>query len=186
MHVLEFIAQLAKSLRPRSILDPWVEETPTILAAAAEASGSAESCGLVWNERLRQAALAITPLDGHHVDLQLGFEDHSDRQFDLVLVAHPVGVRLAFLRKPEDPRGRFDDADVLLWRVAKAVATGGHVLFQTGDNFFSSPTRRRFWTLLAQRGLYPQSVVSLDQALAPLPSIATSLVLFGREPSRQL
>jgi hypothetical protein len=185
MHMLEFVAKLGNSLRPQSILDSWVG-TPTILAAAHEASGSTRSCGLVWNERIWEAAQVIAPLDWRHGDPLLLLRDLLDERFDLVLAAPPVGLRLPIAAEPGDPRGRVESADLVLWRAAHNVAEGGHVLFHTTDNYFWSQSRRRFWTELGQRGLHPQAVVSIDRALSPWSSIATSLVLFGSEPPRQL
>ena len=89
-------------------------------------------------------------------------------------------------RELGDPDGRVDYADLVLWRAAPLVTDVGHVLCHTMDNFFWSQKRRRLWPELADRGLHPQAVVSIDQALIPGWVAATSLVLFGGHPVDQL
>jgi hypothetical protein len=84
MQLLEFVAELAQALGPRSVLDPWVE-APTILAAVHEASGSVRSCGLVQQERLWRAAQRIKPLDWRLGDPLRLLRDLSHERFDLVL-----------------------------------------------------------------------------------------------------
>src|SRR5256885_364427 len=84
MQLLEVVAELAHALRPKSALDPWVV-SPTILAAAHEASGSSRSCGLVEGERLWKAAQRIAPLDWRLGDPLLLLRDLSPERFDLVL-----------------------------------------------------------------------------------------------------
>jgi hypothetical protein len=185
MHLLEFVAELAHSLGPTSILDSYVG-TPTILAAAHEASGSRRSCGLVRNERLWEAARRVAPLDWRFGDPLLLLRDLAQERFDLVLADPPMGARIHVEPEPDDPRGRVDFADLVLSRVAQVVAEDGSVLFHTSDNFFWAEARRRLWAELAQRELHPRAVVSVDQALAPYSSIPTSLVLFSREVSEQL
>jgi hypothetical protein len=89
-------------------------------------------------------------------------------------------------RELDDPSGRVDYADLVLWRAAPLVTDGGHVLFHTMDNFFWSQKRRQLCAELADRGLHPQAVVSIDQGLIPGWIAATSLVLFGAHPPDQL
>jgi len=182
---LELIAASVKALRPASILDPWVA-TPTILTAAHDASKSARSCGLVPDDRLWDVAKCIARLDWRCGDPFLLLHDLADERFDLVLATPPAGMRGAVNREPGDPGGRVDCADLVLWRAVPLVTEGGHVLFHTMDNFLWSKTRRRLWPELAERGLHPHAVVSIDQALAPGWIAATSLVLFGSHAPDQL
>ena len=186
MQLLEFVAELAHALGPNSVLDPWVG-APTVLAAAHEASGSMRSCGLVHMERLWTAAQRIAPLDWRLGDPLFLLRGLSHERFDLVLAEPPFGWRFpADLTEPDDPRGRVDISDLVLWRVAPMVADHGAVLFHTPDDFFWAPPRRRLWPQFAERGLYPRAVISVDPALAPTSSISTSLVLFTREARDQL
>jgi len=185
MQLLEFVAELAQALGPTSVLDPWVE-APTILAAAHEASGSVRSCGLVQQERLWRAAQRIAPLDWRLGDPLLLLRDLSHERFDLVLAEPPFGMRFPAAPEPDDPRGRVDIADRVLWRVAPMVADHGAVLFRTPDDFFWATPRRRLWPRFAERGLYPRAVISVDPALASASSILASLVLFTREARDQL
>ena len=185
MQLLEFVAELAHELGPKSVLDPWVE-APTVLAAAHEASGSMQSCGLVGDERLWRAAQRIAPLDWRLGDPLLLLRDLLHERFDLVIAKPPFGMRSKVAPEPDDPRGRVDIADLVLWRVAPMVADHGAVLFHTPDDFFWAKPRRRLWPQFAERGLYPRAVISLDPALAPASSISTSLVLFTREARDQL
>jgi hypothetical protein len=66
------------------------------------------------------------------------------------------------------------------------VPDHGAVLFYTPDDFFWAKSRRRLWEESAERGLHPRAVISVDPALWPSALIATSLVLFTREPRDQL
>jgi hypothetical protein len=185
LQLLEFIAELAHSLRPRSVLDPWVV-APTILAAAHEASGSSRSRGLVRVESVWRVAERIAPLDwrlGDPLDL---LRDLSPERFDLVLVAPPMAMRGQAAPEPDDPRGRVEIGDLVLWRAAQMVAAHGAVLFHTSDNFFWAKSRRKLWAGIAERGLHPRAVVSVDPALASSWLIATSLVLFTQEVRDQL
>jgi hypothetical protein len=186
MQLLDFVAELAHELAPKSVLDPWVE-APTVLAAAHEASGSMRSCGLVGDERLWRAAQRIAPLDWRLGDPLLLLRDLSHERFDLVIAEPPFGMHTKVPPEPDDPRGRVDIADLVLWRVARMVADRGAVLFHTPDDFFWAKPRRRLWPQFAERGLYPRAVISIDPALAPATSqILASLVLFTREARDQL
>ncbi len=185
MQLLEFIAELAQALRPNSLLDPWVV-APTILAAADEASGSSRSCGLVSHESLLRTAQRIAPLDwrlGNPLHL---LRDLPPERFDLVLVTPPMDMRREVTTKPDDPRGRVDTADLVLWHVAGVVAAHGAVLFHTPDNFFWAKSRRGLWAGFAERGLHPRAVISVDPALAPSWLPTASLVLFTRRAREQL
>lgn len=183
--LLEFVAELARELRPTSIFDPWVV-APTMLAAAHEASGSARNCGLVKHESLWRAAQRIAPLDWRLGDPLLVLRDLSPERFDLVLVAPPIGRHGPVAREPDDPSGRMDFEDLVLWRAASAIADHGAILFHTPDNFFWAKSRRGLWASLAQRGLYPRAVISVDPTLAPSWLITTSLVLFTGETRDRL
>jgi hypothetical protein len=185
LYLLTFIAALASSLRPASLLDPWVT-APTVLAAAHEATASTHSCGLVWNEQMWEVAQRIAP-----VDWRLGQPMHllrelADERFDLVLAAPPVNMRLPTDREPDDPAGRVSTEDLVFWRAARLISDGGHVLFHTADSFFWAEARRRLWPQLAQQGLHPQAVVSVDRGFGPATSLESSLVLFGAEAQEQL
>jgi hypothetical protein len=185
IQLLEFIAELAHELRPTSVIDTWVE-APTILAAAHEASGNSRSCGLVRNESLWEAAQRIAPLDWRLGDPLLLLRDLSPERFDLVLVAPRVSSRSQVPSEPDDPRGRVDFADLVLWRAARMVADQGTVVFHTSDDFFWTQSRRRLWTEFAQRGLHPRAVISVDPVLTQSSSVATSLMLFTGEARDQL
>ena len=185
MQLLEFVAELARELRPNSVLDPWVV-APMILAAAHEASGSSRNCGLVKHESLWRAAQRIAPLDWRLGDPLLLLRDLSPERFDLVLVAPPIGRHGPVAREPDDPSGRMDFEDLVLWRAASMVADHGAVLFHTPDNFFWAKSRRGLWASLAQHGLHPRAVISIDPALAPSWLITTSLVLFTGEARDRL
>jgi hypothetical protein len=124
MQLLEFVAELARELRPDSVFDPWVV-APTILAAAHEASGSSRNCGLVKHESLWRAAQRIAPLDWRLGDPLLLLRDLPPERFDLVLVAPPIGRHSSVAREPDDPSGRMDFEDLVLWRAARMVAEHG-------------------------------------------------------------
>jgi hypothetical protein len=185
MQLLEFVTELAHELGPNSVLDPWVE-APTVLAAAHEASGSIRSCGFVPDERLWRAAHRIASLDWRLGDPLVLLGDLSHERFDLVIAKPPFGMHANVAQEPDDPRGRVDIADLILWRVAPMVADHGAVLFHTSDDFFWAKPRRRLWPQFAERGLHPRAVISVDPALSPVPSISASLVLFTREGRDQL
>jgi hypothetical protein len=185
VQLLEFVAELARELRPSSVFDPWVV-APTILAAAHEASGSSRNCGLVKDEGLWKAAQRIAPLDWRLGDPLLLLRELSAERFDLVLVAPPIGHRGPAAREPDDLSGRMDFEDLVLWRAVRMVADHGAVLFQTPDNFFWAKSRRGLWAGLAQRGLHPRAVISVDPTLAPSWLIRTSLVLFTKEARARL
>ena len=185
MQLLEFVAELAQTLRPNSVLDPWVV-APTILAAAHEAGGSSRNCGLVKREGLWRAAQRIAPLDWRLGDPLLLVRDLSPERFDLLLVAPPIGRGGQAAREPDDPRWRVDFEDLVLWRVARMVADQGAVLFHTPDNFFWSKARRGLWPGFAERGLHPRAVISVDPGLTPSWLITTSLVLFTGEARDRL
>ena len=89
---LELIAASVKALRPASILDAWVA-TPTILAAAQDASKAERSCGLVPNDRVWDAAKCIARLDWRFGDPLLLLHDLANERFDLVVAAPPGGMR---------------------------------------------------------------------------------------------
>ncbi len=144
------------------------------------------SCGLVRHERLWRAAQHIAPLDCRLGDPLILLRDLSHERFDLVLAEPPFGMRVPVASDPDDPRGRLDIADLVLWRVAPMVADRGAALFRTPDDFFWAKSRRRLWPQFAERGLHPRAVISVDPALAPSSSIATSLVLFTGEERDQL
>jgi hypothetical protein len=185
IQLLEFIAELTHALCPNSVLDPWVV-SPTILVAAHQASGSSRSCGLIERESLWSAAQRIAPLDWRlGAPLRL-LRDLGPEQFDLVLVAPPIGRRGQVAVEPGDPRGHVDLADLVASRAARVVADHGAVLFHTTDTFFWAKSRRRLWAESAERGLHPRAVISVDPSLAPSWVIATSLVLFTREAREQL
>jgi hypothetical protein len=186
VRLLEFIAELAHALQPRSVLDAWVE-APTLLAAANEASGSLKSSGLVRNQNIWSGAQSIEPL----LDWRLGdplmlLRDLSHERFELVLAAPPMGMRISVAPERDDPPGRVDFADLVLWRVAPLMADGGATLFYTSDGFFWQASRRRLWSKYAERGLHPRAVISVDPTLLPSWHVATSLVLFTREARDQL
>jgi hypothetical protein len=185
MQLLEFVAELAHVLSPNSVLDPWVG-APMVLAAAHEASGSMRSCGLVRNERVWMAAQRIAPLDWRLGDPLLLLRDLSREQFDLLIAEPPFGMRVPATPEPDDPTGRVDIADLVLWRVAPMVADHGAVLFHTSDDFFWAKPRRRLWPQFAERGLHPRAVISVDPALAPASSTSASLVLFARKAQDEL
>jgi hypothetical protein len=145
------------------------------------------SCGLVGDQRLWRAAQRIAPLDWRLGDPLLLLRDLSHERFDLVIAEPPFGMHAKVPPEPDDPRGRVDTADLVLWRVAPMVADHGAVLFHTPDDFFWAKPRRRLWPQFAERGLYPRAVISVDPALAPASSpILASLVLFTREARDQL
>lgn len=185
LHLLEFIAELARALRPETLLDPWVA-TPTILAAAHAESGSARSCGLVWNERLLDIGQRIAPLDWRRGEPLRLLRDLADERFDLVIAAPPAGLRLPVDRVPGDPGGRVDVSDLILWRVGRLLAEGGHVLFHTADSFFWAQTRRPIWRDIAEYGLHAQAVVSVERGFGPATSFESSLVLFGSQMPDEL
>jgi hypothetical protein len=194
MQLLEFITELARALHPNSVLDSWVV-SPTILAAAHEGSGSARSCGLVRDEHLWTAAQHIAPLDWRLGDPLVLLSDLSHERFDFVFTAPPMGGRGSVVSEPDDPGRRFWLADLVLWRTARVVADHGSVLFYTSDHFFWAKPPRLLWEELAQRGLHPRAVISVDPALLMSPSssfssspswIAPSLVLFTGEARDQL
>ena len=185
MHLLEFVAELAKLLNPTSVIDPWAV-APTILAAAHEASGSTRSCGLVWSENLWEAAQRIASLDWRRGDPISRLRELSHERFDLVLAAPPIGMQQPVNPEPDDPPWRTEVGDLILWRAAQLVAERGYVLFHTSDSFFFSNKRRRLWTELAERGIHLRGAISVDRAVPFSASLSTSLVLFGREPTDQL
>ena len=187
IQLLEFIAELARALRPDSILDPWVM-APTILAAASETSESSRNCGLVKGEGLWKAAQRIAPLDWRLGDPLVLLRDLPPECFDLMLIGPPFGGRGQVSPVSGDPSGRVELEDLVLWRAARMMSDRGAILFHTTDNFFWAKVRRRLWTELAQRGLYPRAVISIDPALTPSPSsfIESSLVLFTGEMREQL
>ena len=133
-----------------------------------------------------RAAERIAPLDWRFGDPLVLLRDLSPERFDLVLVAPPMAMRGQVAPEPDDPRGRVEIADLVLWRAARAVGDHGAVLFHTPDNFFWARSRRNLWAGFAERGLHPRAVISVDPALAPAWSIATSLVLFTGEARDQL
>jgi hypothetical protein len=104
-----------------------------------------------------------------------------------VLAEPPRGWRFpADLTEPNDPRGRVNISELVLWRVAPMVADRGAVLFHMPDDFIWAPPRRPLWPQFAERGIHPRAVISVDPALAPTSSISTPLVLFTREARDQL
>jgi hypothetical protein len=185
MHLLEFVAEFARELAPKSILDVQVE-APTILAAAHEGSGSARSVGLVRDERLRDAARHIALIDWRLGDPFTLLHELPPERFDLVLASPPLGMKASVAREAGDPAGRIEYADLLLWRAVDLIAAQGTVLLHTTENVLWLDRRRRCWADFAGRGLYPQAVVSVDRALWPHIGIETLLVALGREPVDEL
>jgi hypothetical protein len=182
---IEFIAELAGSLHPNSVLDPWVAE-PAVLAAVQDATSSQHGCGLVYDTAVWEISRLIAEVDWRHGDPFRLLDNLTDERFDLLLVSPALGVRLPVNRQAGDPPGAVELADLVLWRAAPLVADRGHIFFHTADSFFEAETRRHVRQGLSKRGLHPCAVVSVDGALAPRSHVATSLVVFRREPSDQL
>jgi len=185
MHLLEFVAEIARSLRPESVLDVHVE-APTFLAAACKGGGSARNCGLVRDRRMQEAAQLIVALDWRGGDPFVLLRDLAPERFDLVLAAPPLDMKTRVAQGAPDLAGRTEYADVLVWRAAELVTDQGFLLFHTTDDFLWAEHRRRRWADFARRGLYPQAVVSVAKALGPYASADTSVVLFGRAEAEQL
>ncbi len=185
LHLLAFVAEFARELAPKSILDVQVE-TPAMLAAAHEGSGSARSLGLVRDEHLWEAAQHIAPVDWRLGDPLTQLRELPPKRFDLVLASPSPGMQATVAREADDPAGRTEYADLLLWRAVELVADHGAILFHTTENFLWMHSRRRRWADFARRGLYLQAVVSVDRALWPYTGIETLLVVLGREPIHEL
>ena len=181
LFLLEFVAGLTAALAPRSILDPWVT-APTMLAAAHDATGSDYSCGLVRDTQLYEISQSLGSIDWRHGDPLRLLDDVDDEQFDLLLLSPPIGVRVEDSQRADDPPAkRTELADLVLWRAVRHLGASGHLLFQTSDNFLWAESRQWLAESLGRQGLHLKAVVSVDGGLAPLTSISTSLVLFGRD-----
>ena len=179
--LLDFIAELVRSLVPATILDPWVS-TPLMLAAASEAAPDARALGLVRSVQDHEIGALIAPADWMLGDPLEALAGLADDRFDLILVAPPAGMEA---RKRVSEGGSEaairEMADLVLWRASDSLSESGRILFQTRDNLLTAEYRRRLLDQLGERGIFAQAAISVEGGLAPMSSIATSIVLFGRD-----
>lgn len=184
---IEFLTAVIGSSTGSTVLDPWAG-AGVLLASFADRIDLSGSVGLV----AREEELAVAEQLSGLVSWRLGYPLQSvetlvdeGRRFDLIVSTPPWGVRSP-IRHQGDPRvARLTiDAQIVLASCG-LLADKGPAYFVV-PNAFLIQMERGLRALLAERGLYLWSSISLPPSWNPSASLAANLIEVRREPIENL
>jgi hypothetical protein len=184
-YMLDFLAKLAQRLAPASVLDPYAV-SPLPMAAVAEAVPQAELVAEAVDPAVVDIGRVLAPSAQWTLKGGSTPGDEAGRQFDLVLLTPPLGMRLDRVNrdgKVAPPRLRSEDIallDSLRW-----AAPNGRVVLHCPDSLLWRGDGRLIAACAAQ-GWHLTSVVSADRGFGPAVAVHSSVAVFEPDPTDEL